>query len=184
MKRPLACVLASLFVASVAHAEPKKPTAPIAPTVKKPIKVVKPLVLQCPDLSASIDFSIGYRTGPHTGHVNIYGKVKNVGGVAYESGPNQQTALLYEIVPGAQPRLVARQAFQNVPPGAEVVVRFGRAWNASSPAEGEFPPTYQLVIAFDPDIRRDGNPKNDDCNASNDIRERSGAEINALLSQR
>lgn len=187
MKRALACTLLSLFVTSVASAEPIKPTAPIAPTAKlpvKPVKPVKPIVLKCPDLAASVDFSIGFKTSAFAGRVNIVGKVKNVGGVAYESRPNQQTALLYEIVPGKQPRLVARQAFQNLAPGAEITVRFGRAWNASSPAEGEFPPSYRLVISFDPDIRTDGNPKNDDCNPANDVRERSGADINAMLNQR
>jgi hypothetical protein len=184
MKRIATCILLSLFVTSVASAEPPKPTVPIAPSEKLPLKPWKPLVLPCPDLAASIDFSIAYRTSRTSGRVNIVGKVKNVGGVAYESGPNQQTALLYEIVPGGQPRLVASQALQNLAPGEEITVRFGRTWNASSPAEGEFPPSYRLVLSFDPDIRIDGNPKNDDCNRSNDVRERSGAEINTMLTQR
>jgi hypothetical protein len=181
MKRAIACTLLSLFVTSVASAEPIKPTAPLAPTAKLPLKPLKPVKLQCPDLAASVDFSIAMKTSQFAGRVDIVGKVKNVGGAAYESGPNQQTVLLYEIVPGAQPRLVARQAFQNLAPGAEVSLTYRRSWDASSPAEGEFPPSYKLVISYDPDIRLDGNTKNDDCNPSNDVRERSGADINAMF---
>ena len=58
---------------------------------------------------------------------------------------------------------------------------FTRAWNSSSPAEGEFPPTYTLSIAYDPDIRMDSNPDNDDVNERNNRTEKSGTPINDLF---
>lgn len=60
-----------------------------------------------------------------------------------------------------------------------VTVMFERPWNISSPAEGEFPPSYMLEIGYDPDIRIDGNPNNDDCRLGNNRLERSGAEVRA-----
>jgi len=37
-------------------------------------------------------------------------------------------------------------------------------------------PWYLLVIVYDPDIRLDGNPKNDECTSANNKKERSGAD--------
>jgi hypothetical protein len=36
-------------------------------------------------------------------------------------------------------------------------------------------------VSYDPDIRLDGNPKNDDCNTSNNVRDRAGSELSALF---
>jgi hypothetical protein len=109
------------------------------------------------------------------------GTVKNVGGAPYVSGPNQQIAQLYEINPGGRPRLVASRAFQNLAPNEAVTVTFERDWNSASPAEGEFPPTYRLLVTYDPDIRLDGNTKNDDCNSGNNVKDRAGSDINGLF---
>ncbi len=136
-----------------------------------------PIGRSCPDPSArQIDFQIIQRISQFRGRVRILGAVRNVGRAAYESNPGQQTAYLYE-----NSRLVAERRFQNLAPGQEVRVAFERNWNASSPAEGEFPPIYKLAIGYDPDISSDGNPKNDDCNLSNNKVERSSGPINALF---
>ncbi|HEX9625876.1 MAG TPA: hypothetical protein VGA00_02935 [Acidiferrobacterales bacterium] len=166
---------------------PKKLATPIqgvgtSPAVKNPAlpAVQRPGIRlpvgQCPDPAAQrIDFRIVSRTSQFAGSVEIVGVVKNVG-AAYESRPNQQMMHLYE-----DSRLVKYQAFHNLAPGQEVTIRYSRTWNSSSPAEGEFPPTYKLVIVYDPDITLDGNPKNDDCAGSNNMRTRSGTGINALF---
>ncbi len=187
MKRTLLPVLASLFVcsaASVASADPLpvapvKPVSPITTAIPLPRT---PILLACPDPSASsIDFALVSRATRFTGRVRVTGTVKNVGGAPYVSGANQQLALLYEIPLGGRPRLVAQRAFQNLAPNEVATVTFDRDWNASSPAEGEFPPNYRLVISYDPDILLDSNPKNDDCGASNNTRERSSSPVNALF---
>jgi hypothetical protein len=46
----------------------------------------------------------------------------------------------------------------------------------------EFPPSYRLVIAYDPDISNDGNPANDDCNGRNNVQSVTSAQINSLFS--
>lgn len=76
---------------------------------------------------------------------------------------------------------MARREFTSLASGATTTVHFQRAWDASSPAEGEFPPTYKLVISYDPDIFIDGNPKNDDCTQRNNQLVRSGQAINELF---
>ena len=158
--------------------------AVVAP-VGVPVAGVKPPVLppaQCPDPAAhELGFSIVSRTSQFAGRVRIVGTARNVGAAPYESGPNQQSLQLYESIPGGTPRMVAQQAFQNLAPGAEVSVRYERDWNSSSPAEGEFPPSYKLMVVYDPDIRLDSNTKNDDCNNANNSKERNGSEINALF---
>ena len=188
MKRTLVAIAISLFATSIASADPL-PVAPIAsvkpispgpasvPTFRGPTPV-----LLCPDPAAtSIDFSIASRSSRYRGRARITGTVKNVGTAPYVSGPNQQLAELWEVPVGGRPRLVAQRAFQNLEPGAEVTVTFERDWYSASPAEGEFPPTYRVTVAYDPDIRIDGNVKNDDCNGGNNVRERSGADINGLF---
>lgn len=167
-------------------------SATAAPTPKAPIQrsdavprpvLPKPVIAprQCPDLAASVEFRVieRYKDG-FTGRVEITAKVQNRG-AEYVSGATQQSLNLYEKVPGARDRLIATVPFQNLAPNASQSVSFTRDWNRSSPAEGEFPPAYKAIISFDPDIRLDSNPKNDDCQSNNDQAERSGSEINTLL---
>lgn len=138
--------------------------------------------IACPDPAAArIDFSIVSLTSQFAGVVRIAGVVRNIGAASYESGPTQQSVLLYEVPIGGTAVLKANQAFQNLAPGAEVTVTYERNWDSSSPAEGEFPPDYRIILTYDPDIYMDGNPMNDDCNGGNNDLTRSGAGINALF---
>ncbi|MEN9216456.1 MAG: hypothetical protein Q6K90_03920 [Gloeomargarita sp. HHBFW_bins_162] len=150
---------------------------------RHPVPVSKPLpVLTCPDPAAqAVHFTLVNRTTPFQGRVRITGVIRNQGTAAYQSGANQQFVYLYEQMPGGRPQLVAQRSFQNLTPGQEVTVVFERNWNSSSPAEGEFPPSYILEVGYDPDIRIDANPNNDDCRLGNNRLERSGSAINALF---
>ena len=153
------------------------PKVPLERGLRQPEIQIPVRAGQCPDPSANrIGFRLINKTSQFAGNVEIIGVVKNVGGAAYESGPNQQGMHLY-----ADTHLVKSQAFQNLAPGQEVEIRHSRPWNSSSPAEGEFPPEYKLIITYDPDIRIDANPKNDDCNGANNVKTRSGADINTLF---
>lgn len=129
----------------------------------------------CPDLAAeAIEFRLLARDSVRRfeGRVRVMGTVRNRGAVAFESGINQQSVQLYE-----NDRLVASQPFQTLAPRAAVQVSFTRPWSAAM----EFPPTYKLVISYDPDIYLDGNPKNDDCAGYNNRLERSGIEVHELF---
>lgn len=186
MRSPIRFVLCAMLVglgsAQPALADKTLPKFDPPPSVQPLPNRINPHAVKlpaqsCPDPAAQrIDFRIIARASRFQGQVEISGVVKNVGQAAYESRPNQQSVHLYE-----GNRLVAQQAFQNLAPGQEVRVQFVRGWNASSPSEGEFPPTYKLVIVYDPDIRLDGNPKNDDCRGNNDVLQRSGGDINNLF---
>ncbi|URR36226.1 hypothetical protein NBE99_03590 [Thermosynechococcus sp. HN-54] len=151
------------------------PRHPIIPNLRPP-------QVLCPDPAVqAVNFSLMNRTTPFEGRVRITGIVRNRGTSTYQSGVNQQMVYLYEQMLGGRARLVAQQPFQNLGVGQEVTVMFERPWNISSPAEGEFPPNYVLEIGYDPDIRIDGNPHNDDCRLGNNRLQRSGAEIRALF---
>ncbi|MFQ5569738.1 MAG: fibronectin type III domain-containing protein [Rhodothermales bacterium] len=135
--------------------------------------IVLPVVL-LPDLAAErIEFTVMGRRTDYRGVVRVRGIVKNVGLGAYASGSGQQILQLYQ-----DGRLVAEQRFTDLAPEEEISVVFERPWDISSPSEGEFPPAYLLVIAYDPDITSDDNPNNDDAEAGNNRTERSGADIN------
>lgn len=134
------------------------------------------------DLAArQIEANILRSISPFVAEIAVVGYVRNVGTLDYQSNPTQQVARLYEINPGGAPRLVASQPFANLAPGQEIAVRYTRRWDRSSPAEGEFPPTYRLVIEFDPDIAVDGNPLNDDRVQPNNATEMLGTQINDLF---
>jgi len=172
MKRALLVIGSSLFLGSIAAAQPTPP---------KPLPSIpmKPIYFQCIDPAATeVDFSLVTKKSKSTGTVRIKATVKNIGNAAYVSKPDQQEAQLYEVRPGTNnPTLIARQRFQNLDPGDSVSVTTDRSWNTAD----EFPSTFRLVIAYDPDIRADGNPKNDDCRMNNNTLDKSGSEINGLF---
>lgn len=175
MKRTLLVSLFALLVSSNAFAD--GPVLPSGATKVIP-RPLPPIVLQYRDPAAArIDTTLLARATPFSGRVRITGVVKNLGTASYESGANQQLALLYEVTPGRAPRLVAQQAFQNLAPGAEVAVSYDRDWYAA----GEFQPSYKLMIVYDPDILLDSNPKNDDWSTSNNVRVVEPGTLNALF---
>lgn len=133
------------------------------------------------DLAAeSIAFSVvGRGKDQYRATVMIEGVVRNVGIMKYVSGANQQSAHLYEDNGGII-KLVATQVFQNLDVNATVKVSFTRSWYKASPAEGEFPPIYILIIGYDPDIYIDGNTNNDDANSNNNKLSKSSSEINRM----
>ncbi len=154
-------------------------------TTVRPIKPVKEFLTPvnvCPDPAAyQILFEMVRRFTQFKGRIRIVGVVKNVGGKDFRSNSEQASAHLYEGFPGGRFNLVAHRPFANLAKGAEIRVTYERDWNISSPAEGEFPPTYRLLIVYDPDITLDGNKDNDDCNSRNNKKERSGSEIRDLF---
>lgn len=183
-------VITSLLGATLLFAAGAQADQPRPFTVERPSINTQPLRLPaerlrlppvlCADPAAQqIDFQILRRTAPDPqfhAQVKISGLIKNIGTTAYRSTPSQQVAYLYE---GS--RVVAQQSFTVLKPGQETRVDFERHWYSASPAEGEFPPTYRLLISYDPDILLDDNPKNDDCHLTNNSVSRSGNAINQMM---
>lgn len=179
-------VLSVLNLLSVSFMISQSALADTAPVLRSD-RVIRPLPGRLPlppiDLRCRVDpaavdlkFQVLRRTSRFRGVVQVTALVKNLGRSNYLSGPHQQALYLYE-----DNRLVAKREFTTLASGAELSLAYRRNWDASSPAEGEFPPTYKLMIAYDPDIAIDGNPNNDDCRLGNNRLQKSGVLINQLF---
>jgi len=128
-----------------------------------------------------IEFSITKnKFHPTRGTAHITAVVKNVGDAPYNTGPAQQNIQIFELPLGRTSAGPAKKVctFANLTVGQEVRCQYDRPWDSSSPAEGEFPPNFKAMIVYDPDIRLDGNPKNDDVNSKNNSLQVSGSAIN------
>jgi hypothetical protein len=161
--------------------------AVIKPEMRVRADLVRPQV-DCIDPAAfEIRFEIVRRDSQFRGRIRITGVVKNIGNKAFQSGPNQAAAYLYQLPAGVPPAsatggtIVAQQPITNLAVGATLNLSWERDWDSSSPNEGEFPNSYRLLISYDPDIYMDANKDNDDCNQNNNKKERNGSEINDML---
>ncbi|WP_299443354.1 hypothetical protein [uncultured Aquimarina sp.] len=135
------------------------------------------------DLEAtSITFSI-IKDTDLAGTATIKGIITNIGDADFNSSIGQQTINLYQRNLGASAPgdLVETINFVNIAAGDSLAIRYTRPWNASSPAEGEFPPEYRIVLDYDPDIFIDGNDNNDDVDLTNNELTVSGSGINDLF---
>jgi len=137
------------------------------------------------DLEVSaINFSV-VDNGNFEGTVTITGVVTNIGSDDFISSPGQQAVSMFQNntgLPSSQAiDLVAELPFTTLAAGASISVTFTRNWNASSPAEGEFPPMYTVIANLDPDIQIDGNDQNNDASSANNSMNKSGSEINEMF---
>lgn len=96
--------------------------------------------------------------------LRITGLVKNIGGKNYSSSANQQFIQLWEIRSGTDRRKIKDLAFTNLNAGQEIKIIMELP--AIKPGK-EFPPDYQVIIVYDPDIYIDANKANDDALSSN-----------------
>jgi hypothetical protein len=80
---------------------------------------------------------------------------------------------------GPVSRLVASTDFERLAPGERITVVYERPWDAVSVDSGKrgAPPTYRLVVWYDPSIALDANPENDDTNPGNNTTKRSGTGV-------
>ncbi|AXT52789.1 hypothetical protein D1818_18880 [Aquimarina sp. BL5] len=135
------------------------------------------------DLDAtSITFTI-VKDDNFTGTATITGTITNNGDANFNSNSGQQAIRLYQRNLGtpAPGELVDTVSFTNLDAGETLIVNCSRPWNSSSPAEGEFPPDYRIVIDYDPDIFIDGNDQNNDSDLTNNDLTVSGSGINDLF---
>lgn len=156
----------------------------------RPVQVRPGVIVarNCADPAAhELRFDIVRRDSQFKGRIRITGIVKNIGGKAFVSDPKQAGIYLYELPAGVPPasattgKIVAQRQIASLPAGAMMSLTYERNWNSSSPAEGEFPNSYRLLITYDPDIYMDANKQNDDCKQGNNKKDRSGTEINDML---
>jgi hypothetical protein len=114
---------------------------------------------------------------------NVYnfvltGYIGNEGTADYRSGAEQQQVQVYRTPQGAARRLVKSERFGNLRVRDSVdILQREFSWNTTT----EFPPSFEFVIVYDPDIVKDGNTANDDCRPTNNRLTITGAEINAQI---
>ena len=164
------------FTASAQFQFPKA-KAQVNSKVKYPGKFVyQP---NCPDLqAASVNFRIVRRYSQFSGLVKVTGVVKNIGKQHFVGNASQMSINLYEVKASGRTKLIRKVSYASINSGQTKSVSAYVRWSASD----EFPPSYRVHIVYDPDIKKDGNPRNDDCNRANNSKQRPGSDINRLFS--
>lgn len=166
--RSLGMMLATslwLGIPGLVAAQPRPITTPPGEIVVKP----KPT---CADPAAHrIDFRIVSKRGLSTDRVRITGVVKNVGPDPYVSDYTPK-AFLFE---GGKP--VAEKAFGKLAPGEEMTLVYERHWPPKPTGTAKSFPVYKLMLDFKGATKGPAP----DCNPSNNVKERSGEEIDALF---
>lgn len=96
--------------------------------------------------------------------MRVTGIVKNKGGKNYESSENQQVIQLWEVRSSNDKQKLKEISFVRLNAGQELKISVDLP--ALKPGN-EFPPDYQVLIVYDPDILMDANKNNDDANYGN-----------------
>lgn len=161
-------VLVLVLASAPAAAQVPKPTVPSV----RP--VVTPIQPPCRDPATVFLISRVVSQRPDSGVLDLEGQIVNRGNAAFVSPAVQARAQILESRPrGQQPLVLVEVPLENLPPGRGVLLRFRRAFTRNQ----QFPPTFSLILSYDPDILHDGNPQNDDCNQSNNRIDLAGAVI-------
>ncbi len=134
-------------------------------------QVVDPAVM-------SLKVAVTKKLSATTADIEIVGIVKNIGTKTFKSGRGQASVRLYENVPGAKGKVVLEREITTLKADAQNTYRYTTKWDVSR----EFPPDYTFQIDYDPDIRIDGNPDNDDENLKNNKKSLKGSAIHKKVS--
>jgi len=111
----------------------------------------------------------------------VYAIIKNVGRATYISRRNQQNVVLkFGSRTLKTSPWISRSYGVNMAPGQAATgeIYLFNSWN---PRPGEFAVSFSARLNYGPDIRRDGNPQNDDCRNSNNSKTLSVREVNRRL---
>lgn len=161
-------VLVLVLASTPAAAQVPKPTVPSVRPVVTPIQQV------CRDPAAVFLISRVVSQRRESGVLDFEGQIVNKGNAAFVSAAVQARAQILESRPnGLQPLVLVDRPLENLPPGGGVLLQFRRAFTRNQ----QFPPTFSLILSYDPDILHDGNPQNDDCNQSNNRIDLAGSVI-------
>ena len=168
MKRILA--VAAIAFTQVAWTAPPPPR-PSVPPVKPAPTPIQPL---CRDPAAVYLMSQVAVQRQDGGTIELTGQVVNRGNADFVSPARQARVQILESRPqGGAPIVQTDMPLDNLPAGHGMTIKARRSWVRNV----QFPPTFSLVLSYDPDILHDGNPQNDDCNMSNNQIDLQGAMI-------
>lgn len=130
------------------------------------------MALNCPNPSATeFEVTVVSKSGS-SGTIRLTGTVRNIGLQTFDSSAGQQSVWIL-----SSGILVAQQDFEDLAPAEEVTITYETTWSRST----EFPPTFTLMLSYDPDIFIDGNENNDDCRTTDNELELTPTEINAVF---
>lgn len=138
-----------------------KTVLPVSKAVSTPRDILATLI--DPSVTAVTFAHVKLSTGDK---LKITGTVKNIGGKAFESGANQQVIQLFEVRSPSNRIMLKQLPFSRLTPGQEIKIE--HSIPALKPGD-EFPPDYQVLIVYDPDIYMDANKNNDDGNQTNNV---------------
>lgn len=202
MQKHIATMLVSLVAAAAAPltmaADPaptkplitpmKTPTAPaqLQPGVRVPGSATlpqpgkTPVRIGCPDPAVTLKVGWPGRNADGTYNIKLLASVVNKGGATFRSNRNQTQIVIYE---GS--RVLKREQFVS---NRATIVEYAPGqggshvhpiprWNPTS----EFLDNFRAEISYDPDVRVDGNPDNDDCRATNNSATLTVTEVKRVL---
>ncbi|MFP4003695.1 MAG: CARDB domain-containing protein [Alphaproteobacteria bacterium] len=123
---------------------------------------------------AIVELQVGIinKSGQYAGTIQLKAVLKNIGNADYVSRPNQQSVQFHH---GG--KLIENVRFGNLAEGQVKILKARLPWNATS----EFQDTLSARIVYDPDIRNDGNPRNDDCRMGDNRKTVTPAKVNSLF---
>lgn len=150
-----AAICLSISLHAQLGTQAKLPSQPIGNTKEIIKSLIDPAV-------TAIEFKTIKRT---TGDLmRVTGVVKNIGGKNFVSGVNQQQIQIWENYSSSNRRMVKQLPFVRLNAADELRITFERPAFKNSE---EFPPDYEVMIVYDPDIAIDANPANDDARLTN-----------------
>jgi hypothetical protein len=168
MKRILAATVLALSPVLGAAPPPPRPTAPAVKPKPKPIPRT------CPDPAVVYLSSRVVANQPGGELIELTGQIINRGNAPFVSRAGQaEVQILVSRPQGAAPLVLARKALVDLPAGHGAPLQVRRAWSRNV----QFPPTFSLLISYDPDILQDENLQNDDCTQTNNQVDLAGAVI-------
>ena len=150
----------------------------LKPGIRKPgLKPIKPGRLQKTCVNpAIVELQVGIiRRDPRNrfqGTIQAKAVLNNRGNADYVTNPNQQSVQIH-----LGRRLLKNERFGNLRKGETKIIAVQLPWNAA----GEFQENLTARIVYDPDIRMDGNPRNDDCNMRDNSKTVTPAQVNRLF---
>lgn len=162
-----------------------KPAAPAAlPGVRAPAAATLPgaakVRIGCPDPSVQLRVGWPGRNADGTYTFKLLANIVNKGGATFRSNRNQTQIALYEggRMLKTEPFASNRATVVEYAPGqGDSHVYAVPRWNPNS----EFLDEFRAQLSYDPDVRVDGNPDNDDCRAANNTTRLTPAEIRRVL---
>lgn len=166
---PLLALLASLAPQAVSQV-PRTPV-PGGPAVRPAPTPIRQI---CRDPAAASLTSMVTTNQGNAGVLLLQGNIVNRGNAAFVSPAAQARVQILEGRPqGGAPIVLLDQPLTNLQPGHGFLVTARRAFTRNQ----QFPPTFSLILSYDPDILQDGNPENDDCNSFNNRIDLAGSVI-------